>query len=101
MKKTELATLLDKLQIAYPFFYKDTDKTVNQIVNLWYEFLGDKEYRIVDKAIYNIIKTNDKPPTISMVVEEVDKLIASSIKHEYVWDETKQMCKEIEVKVEI
>jgi len=66
MTKKEMTVILATLKEAY----KDFQVTENKI-NLWYELLGDFDFKATKAAVMKLILTNTFPPAISEIRKAV------------------------------
>lgn len=75
MDQSELSKIIAKLKIAYAYYFKELDEDlIVAMASLFYENLKDYEYERVNKAINNIIRKSKYMPSISDILEEIDKI---------------------------
>ncbi len=75
----EVTKLLTLTKFAYPYFYKDiTDEDVEFTEKIWMAGLRDLEMVYVNRALGELIKTEEFPPTIAKLRNkalEIEKAI--------------------------
>ena len=74
MEQSELSSIIAKLKIAYPNYFKNLSQLeIVGMVELYKENLREYDLTIVNNAIREIIKTYRYMPAISDIVDECQK----------------------------
>lgn len=76
MKKTDAIQLFEMLKTAYPAIFSKKARDVNEVeafVNLYYQTFGNEDFETVRQAMAAKIIGSKFPPTISELVEQVQK----------------------------
>jgi hypothetical protein len=98
MKREETKMLLAKIQMLYPFVYKDYDDAMSNLaVDTWHSFFEELDVRVVFGVVSKIIAINETryPPTIAEILKEYQKAINPSafISPEQAWVSVKNAIK--------
>ena len=73
-----ISSVIAKLRIAYPYYFKDLDEEmILGMVKMYQDQLAGYDYEIVINAIDNIIKTSKYMPTIAEILENCENKISS------------------------
>jgi hypothetical protein len=74
MDKKEMKQTMDTLMGAYPFSVtKISDDVAMSMIEVWFKYLGQYEYDVVEKAMDNIIKKSNWFPSISDFIKEIEE----------------------------
>lgn len=72
MTREEIKTLMKYFQTVYPGFYQGSNQT--QVVDVWFDALGEYDTKIVQLAAKNYVKTNEFAPTIAGVMKQIRQI---------------------------
>ena len=77
MEQSELSSLIAKLKIAYPGYFKGfSQMEIIAMVNLYDEQLKEYPYQVVAKVIDNIISNSKFMPAVSEIKKACDNFIS-------------------------
>lgn len=91
MQRHDIIKILSVLKTAYPRFYSNMSKEdANETINLWLDMFKDFEVDVAMIAVRNLINTNEFPPTIAEVKNELYNLYKGEEKQDVeLWNELK------------
>jgi len=74
MNENEVLKLLILLKANFSFSKNINNFDATTMLNIWYKYLQNYEYSLVEKAIENLIKTEKYMPTLSSILEEYERI---------------------------
>ena len=80
MEQSKLISLITQLKLTYPYYFKDmSSEEFIGMSKLYSEHFKNYDYKLVEKAIFNITSTEEYMPSIARIKKEISNMIAPSI----------------------